>query len=64
MPLILAPGDYTRWLGDEPDPRDLIAAVSGRAHAVICAPPDTTFSCCVAQIYGSYAGTADVPPAQ
>ncbi len=24
MPLILAPGDYTRWLGDEPDPRDLL----------------------------------------
>jgi hypothetical protein len=24
MPLILAPGDYTRWLGDEPDPRDLM----------------------------------------
>ena len=24
MPLILAPGDYTRWLGDEPDPNDLI----------------------------------------
>jgi putative SOS response-associated peptidase YedK len=21
---ILAPGDYTRWLGDEPDPRDLM----------------------------------------
>jgi putative SOS response-associated peptidase YedK len=24
MPLILSPGDYTRWLGDEPDPRDLL----------------------------------------
>jgi putative SOS response-associated peptidase YedK len=24
MPLILAPGDYNRWLGDEPDPRDLM----------------------------------------
>ena len=24
MPLILAPGDYARWLGDEPDPRDLM----------------------------------------
>jgi len=24
MPLILAPGDYVRWLGDEPDPRDLM----------------------------------------
>jgi putative SOS response-associated peptidase YedK len=24
MPLILAPGDYKRWLGEEPDPRDLL----------------------------------------
>ena len=24
MPLILAPSDYTRWLSDEPDPRDLM----------------------------------------
>ena len=24
MPLILAPGDYGRWLSDEPDPRDLM----------------------------------------
>lgn len=24
MPVILAPGDYDRWLGDEPDPRDLL----------------------------------------
>ena len=24
MPAILAPGDYTRWLSDEPDPRDLL----------------------------------------
>ncbi|HUI22443.1 MAG TPA: SOS response-associated peptidase family protein [Methylocella sp.] len=24
MPLILAPQDYTRWLSDEPDPRDLM----------------------------------------
>jgi putative SOS response-associated peptidase YedK len=24
MPVILAPSDYTRWLGDEPDPHDLI----------------------------------------
>jgi putative SOS response-associated peptidase YedK len=24
MPLILAPGGYARWLGDEPDPRDLM----------------------------------------
>jgi putative SOS response-associated peptidase YedK len=24
MPLILAPKDYTRWLSDEPDPRDLM----------------------------------------
>jgi putative SOS response-associated peptidase YedK len=25
MPLILRPDDYTRWLSDEPDPRDLMA---------------------------------------
>ena len=25
MPLILAAGDYARWLGDEPDPGDLMA---------------------------------------
>ena len=24
MPLVLAPGDYARWLGDEPDPRELM----------------------------------------
>jgi len=24
MPAILAPGDYARWLGEEPDPRDLM----------------------------------------
>jgi putative SOS response-associated peptidase YedK len=24
MPLILPPGDYARWLSDEPDPRDLM----------------------------------------
>jgi hypothetical protein len=24
MPLILAPGDYSRWLSNEPDPRDLL----------------------------------------
>jgi putative SOS response-associated peptidase YedK len=24
MPLILAPGDYARWLSEEPDPRDLM----------------------------------------
>lgn len=24
MPLILAPGDYTRWLSDEPDPSNLM----------------------------------------
>ena len=33
MPLILTPGDYNRWLSEEPDPRDLLAAVSGRADA-------------------------------
>jgi putative SOS response-associated peptidase YedK len=24
MPAVLAPADYERWLGDEPDPRDLM----------------------------------------
>jgi putative SOS response-associated peptidase YedK len=24
MPVILAPSDYRRWLGDETDPRDLM----------------------------------------
>jgi putative SOS response-associated peptidase YedK len=24
LPLILAPGEYARWLSDEPDPRDLL----------------------------------------
>ena len=35
MPVILAPGDYGRWLGEEPDPRDLMrsfpAEVGSRA---------------------------------
>jgi putative SOS response-associated peptidase YedK len=25
MPLILAPYEYKRWLGDDPDPRDLLS---------------------------------------
>jgi len=24
MPVILTPADYARWLGEEPDPRDLM----------------------------------------
>jgi putative SOS response-associated peptidase YedK len=27
MPLILAPGNYTRWLSDESDPRELMRPV-------------------------------------
>jgi putative SOS response-associated peptidase YedK len=26
MPLIIAPGNYARWLGEEPDPHDLMEA--------------------------------------
>jgi putative SOS response-associated peptidase YedK len=39
MPLILASGDYTRWLSDEPNPRDLMrpfpadATIPSRADA-------------------------------
>jgi len=33
MPLILAPGDYVRWLSDKPDPGDLLPGVPGRADA-------------------------------
>jgi putative SOS response-associated peptidase YedK len=29
MPVILAPTDYDRWLGDEPDPADLIRPFAG-----------------------------------
>ena len=28
MPVILAPSDYARWLGEEPDPRDLMRSFS------------------------------------
>ncbi len=28
MPVILAPADYERWLGDEPDPADLVRPYS------------------------------------
>ena len=28
MPVILAPGDFTRWLGEEPHPRDLMRPFS------------------------------------
>ena len=28
MPVILAPADYARWLGDEPDPRGLMRPYS------------------------------------
>jgi putative SOS response-associated peptidase YedK len=29
MPLILAPGDYARWLADEPDPNELMRPFPG-----------------------------------
>jgi putative SOS response-associated peptidase YedK len=29
MPVILAPSDYARWLGEEPDPRGLMRQVPG-----------------------------------
>jgi putative SOS response-associated peptidase YedK len=29
MPLIIAPADYERWLGDEPDPHDLMRPFPG-----------------------------------
>ena len=32
MPVILAPGDYARWLSDEPDPR-FDASISGKPDA-------------------------------
>ena len=28
MPAVLAPRDYDRWLGTEPDPRDLLKSLS------------------------------------
>ena len=28
MPVVLARGDYARWLGEQPDPRDLIRSSS------------------------------------
>jgi putative SOS response-associated peptidase YedK len=31
MPVILAPGDYDRWLGSEPDPRDLMRPFSAES---------------------------------
>lgn len=34
MRLILAPGDCARWLGDEPDPRDLMRPF--RASLCVC----------------------------
>jgi putative SOS response-associated peptidase YedK len=39
VPLILAPGDYARWLADEPDPHELmrplgLAASPDRAHRI------------------------------
>ena len=33
MPLVIAPGDYERWLSDDPDPARPDAAVPGRANA-------------------------------
>jgi putative SOS response-associated peptidase YedK len=33
MPLILPPLAYARWLGEEPDPRDLMRPVPGTADA-------------------------------
>jgi putative SOS response-associated peptidase YedK len=28
MPIILSPGDYSRWLSDQPDPADLMRPLS------------------------------------
>jgi len=33
MPVILTPGDYARWLGEEPDPPRLDATISLRLDA-------------------------------
>src|SRR6266699_5659403 len=33
MPVILAPGDYAHWLGEEPDPRDVMRPFPSRADA-------------------------------
>jgi putative SOS response-associated peptidase YedK len=34
MPVILAPGDYNRWLGTEPDPRDLLQPFTSELMAM------------------------------
>jgi putative SOS response-associated peptidase YedK len=46
MPLIVAPGDYARWLSDEPDPRDLMrpfpaAPMRGRSRRASISPRTT-----------------------
>jgi putative SOS response-associated peptidase YedK len=33
MPVILAAGDYVRWLGEEPDPRNLTRPFPGQPDA-------------------------------
>jgi putative SOS response-associated peptidase YedK len=33
MPLILAPGDYARWLSDDPAPGDFLRPFPSRADA-------------------------------
>jgi putative SOS response-associated peptidase YedK len=35
MPLILALGDYARWLGDEPDPADLMRSFATELLVVL-----------------------------
>src|SRR5438046_10762983 len=39
MPAILAPGDYTRWLSDEPDPRDLLRPFPADLMRMLPIPP-------------------------
>jgi putative SOS response-associated peptidase YedK len=33
MPAILRPQEYNRWLGDDPNPRDLLQSYPAETHA-------------------------------
>ena len=36
MPVILAPGDYAHWLGEEPDSRDVMRRNRSDGQSFIC----------------------------
>jgi putative SOS response-associated peptidase YedK len=58
MPVFLAPGDYSRWLGDEPDPRELMRSFP--ASLIVCGQSrrGSTTPTCLSFELGDFFGIA------